>query len=73
MMESGETNAAPQEPPAEIGPLAVVAFEVATARRVGVQLRHARGPQLDEIRRAVRVLTHADPRESLTQCINPLY
>ncbi|MCX5070792.1 hypothetical protein OOJ91_33650 [Micromonospora lupini] len=70
-MESGEASAARREPPAEIGPLAVIVFEVATARRVGAQLRYGGGPHLDEIRYAVYRLTLAagseDPPDDLTQ------
>lgn len=35
----------------------VIVFEVATARGSGAQLRHNGGPRLDEIRRAVQLLS----------------
>lgn len=54
--ESGETNPARQEPPPEIGPPEVIVFELTTARRVGAQLRYNGGPQLDEVRYAVRMI-----------------
>ncbi|WP_446220003.1 hypothetical protein [Micromonospora sp. IBHARD004] len=46
------------EPPG-VEPPATVVFEMATARRVGAQLRYAGGPQLAQVRAAVRILTAA--------------
>jgi hypothetical protein len=41
----------------DAAPPGLVVFEVATARRVGAQLRYNGGPQLAEIRYAAAVLT----------------
>ncbi|WP_146763249.1 hypothetical protein [Micromonospora noduli] len=51
------------------GPPSVIVFELPTARRVGAQLRAGGGPQLDQIRQAVQVLTtepatNEDPPDS---------
>ncbi|SIM72390.1 hypothetical protein [Micromonospora cremea] len=45
-----------ERPTEPAGPPGVIVFEVATARREGLQLRYGGGPRLNEIRVELRVL-----------------